>query len=50
MAHATAFAFAQLFKPLMDTETVERVIMAMVDIHGGVYESREAEEKVQPRA
>jgi hypothetical protein len=38
MAHATAFAFAQLFKPLRDTETVERTIMAMVEIHGGVYE------------
>jgi hypothetical protein len=37
MAHATAFAFAQLFKPLMDTETVERTIMAMVEVHGGVY-------------
>jgi hypothetical protein len=37
MAHATAFAFARLFEPLRDTETVERTIMAMVEIHGGVY-------------
>jgi len=45
MAHATAFAFAQLFKPLRDTETVERTIMAMVEIHGGVYGSVEVEEE-----
>jgi hypothetical protein len=45
MAHATAFAFARLFEPLRDTETVERTIMAMVEIHGGVYGSGEAEEK-----
>ena len=38
-AHATAVAFAQLFEPLRDTKTVEQTIMAMVEIHGGVYEA-----------
>jgi hypothetical protein len=45
MAHATAFA--RLFEPLRDMETVERTIMAMVEIHGGVYAKGEADEKVQ---
>jgi hypothetical protein len=44
--HVTAFVSARLLEPLRDTKTVKQTIMAMIEIHGEVYPSTEADKNL----